>query len=94
MSRMPPMSRRERRDFEEFDEFACERFRLLLPSSSIGQINSLTRRLMVLCYRHFEGYSRSLMRELLLYQRQLSILRSRYYFLMGEALDEEALAAI
>jgi hypothetical protein len=34
------------------------------------------------------------MRELLLYQRQLSILRSRYYFLMGEAVDEETLAAI
>ena len=34
------------RDFEEFDEFACERFRLLPSSSSVSEINSLTRRLL------------------------------------------------
>jgi hypothetical protein len=83
------MSRREMRDFEEFNEFARERFLLLPPSSSVSHINSLTRRLLVVSHRRFEyAYTRSLVRELLLYQRQLAILRSRYYFLMGEAMEE------
>ncbi len=86
---MPPLSRRELCDFEEFDEFACERFRLLSPSSSVSEINSLTRRLLVVSSRRFEyAYTRSLVREFLLYQRQLAILRSRYYFLLGEAMEE------
>jgi hypothetical protein len=42
---MPHLSLRDQRDFEEFDEFVCERFCLLPPSSSISEINSLTRRL-------------------------------------------------
>ena len=41
---MPHLSLRDQRDFEEFDEFVCERFRLLPPSSSISEINSLARR--------------------------------------------------
>ena len=89
---MPHCSLRDRRDFEEFDEFVCERFRLLPPSSSISQINSLARRLLVMVNRRFEyPLTRSLMRECLLYQRELAILRNRYYFLMGEALQDEAI---
>ncbi len=89
---MPHLSLRDQRHFEEFDEFVCERFRLLPPSSSISQINSLARRLLVMVNRRFEyAWTRSLMRECLLYQRELAILRNRYYFLMGEALQDEAL---
>ena len=89
---MPHLSLRDQRDFEEFDEFVCERFRLLPPSSSISEINSLTRRLLVMCHPRFEyPLTRSLMRECLLYQRELAILRNRYYFLMGEALQDEAI---
>ena len=89
---MPHCSLLDRRDFEEFDEFVCERFRLLPPSSSISQINSLARRLLVMVNRRFEyPLTRSLMRECLLYQRELAILRNRYYFLMGEALQDEAI---
>ena len=89
---MPHCSLRDQRDFEEFDEFVCERFRLLPPSSSISQINSLARRLLVMVNRRFEyPLTRSLMRECLLYQRELAILRNRYYFLMGEALQDEAI---
>ncbi len=89
---MPHLSLRDQRDFEEFDEFVCERFRLLPPSSPISEINSLARRLLVMCNRRFEyAFTRSFMRECLLYQRELAILRNRYYFLMGEALEDEAI---
>ena len=85
---MPHLSLRDQRDFEEFDEFVCERFRLLLPSSSIREINSLARRLLRMCNRRFEyALTRSLMRECLHYHRGLAIFRNRCYFLMGEALE-------
>ena len=87
---MPHLYRREQRDFEEFDEFVCERFRLLPPSSSISEINSLARRLMAMCNRRFEySITRSLMRKCLLYQRELAILRNRYYFLIEEGALED-----
>ena len=38
---MPHLSLRDQRDYEEFDEFVCERFRLLSPSSSIREIAGL-----------------------------------------------------
>ena len=92
---MPHLSLRDQRDYEEFDEFVCERFRLLSPSSSVREINSLTRRLLRMCNRRFEYLlTRSLMRECLQYHRGLAIFRNRCYFLMAanwEALEDDAL---
>ncbi len=44
---------RDMRRFEEFDEFAHERFMLLPLTTSVSEINSLTRRLMRMSQRRF-----------------------------------------
>jgi hypothetical protein len=44
---------RDMRRFEEFDEFAHERFMLLPMTVTVSEINSLTRRLMRMSQRRF-----------------------------------------
>jgi hypothetical protein len=67
---MPHVSlQRDMRDFEELDEFVCVRFCLLPLTSSVSEINSLTRRLMRMTQRRFAYAStRELAREALLCQ--------------------------
>jgi hypothetical protein len=76
---------RDMRRFEEFDEFAHERFMLLPLTTSVSEINSLTRRLMRMSQRRFAyDYTRRLSRESLLCMRHNAINRTRAYFLTGE----------
>jgi hypothetical protein len=76
---------RDMRMFEEFDEFAQERFGLLPLTSSVSEINSLARRLMRMSQRRFAyDATRRMSRESLLCMRHIAIVRTRAYFLTGE----------
>ncbi len=73
---------RDMRRFEEFDEFAYERFMLLPMMVTVSEINSLTRRLMRMSQRRFAyDCTRRMSRESLLCMRHIAILRARAYFL-------------
>ncbi len=75
---------RDMRDFEEFNEFAHERFMLLPMTVAVSEINSLTRRLMRMSQRRFAyDCTRRMSRESLLSMRHIAILRARAYFLTG-----------
>ena len=75
---------RDMRRFEEFDEFAHERFMLLPMTVTVSEINSLTRSLMRMSQRRFAyDCTRQMSRESLLCMRRIALLRSRAYFLTG-----------
>jgi hypothetical protein len=75
---------RDMRRFEGFDEFTHERFVLLPMTTSLSEINSLTRRLMRMSQRRFAyDCMRRMSRESLLCMRHIAIFRARAYFLTG-----------
>jgi hypothetical protein len=75
---------RDMRRFEEFDEFAHERFMLLPMTATVSEINSLTRRLMRMSQRRVAyDCTQRMSRESLLCMRHIAILRTRAYFLTG-----------
>ena len=75
---------RDMRRFDEFSEFAMERFMLLPMTVTVSEINSLTRRLLRMSQRRFAyDCTRRMSRESLLALRHIAILRARAYFLTG-----------